>query len=239
MDMPLAPPQPPQRVRPPTLQALYASLDPFSFWYLKSVISSRLQYEHHVYGPFNVYLQGIFPSWRRFAVIPQALIRRVMDIKDIDENLANVSIGSAGGLHESRDLSKSSAPNACWSLTILLPAGVEVEKSFPDFVVVRVKAYPGGAREHYIVTVIEVKKDPIPNEAMHEQMVRYMARVADLPNRQRNIKGYLVTGHRATPYTINDDTAEIVEGRTIDIFAPGDPLTTSLCNAAIRHWNEQ
>ncbi|KAF8233104.1 hypothetical protein L208DRAFT_1396291 [Tricholoma matsutake] len=53
--------------------------------------------------------------------IPQAIVRRAMGADEIDEDLGNISFGSTGALHESRDL-----------------LGAEAEKSFPDFVTVKV-----------------------------------------------------------------------------------------------------
>ncbi|KAK0430277.1 hypothetical protein EV421DRAFT_1859520 [Armillaria borealis] len=211
---------------PPHPQQHKATLDPFIFWYLKSVIQTDPHYEHQIYGPFNVYLQGIFPPWRRFAVIPQALIRPVVPAEQIDDDLANVSIGSTGGFHKSRKI-----------------RGPEINKSYPDFLVVRVKTLPSGARKYHIVSVVEIKVDdtPVPSITnINEQMMRYMRRLADLPHRSRNLIGYLVCKNLVIPYRISHPNGErtIVQLPAFNMFAPGDPFTNRLCAEAVQNWNE-
>ena len=103
----------------PTVATHAASLDPWVIWNLKNSISAEVHYENHLYGPVNTYLNAVFPLRRRFSVIPQAIIRRVMDADEVWEDLGNISIGSSGGVHESRNL-RESTPSTSQSWTYLL-----------------------------------------------------------------------------------------------------------------------
>ena len=42
-----------------------------------------------------------------------------------------------------------------------------------------------------------------------EQMLRYMTRIADLPDRDENLRGYLVAGRRIKPYRLQRGLAGV------------------------------
>ena len=71
---------------------------------LLRTLESNIHYENQLYGPISSFLTSIFPSRRRYMLIPQAIFRRPMSDSEVAEDLANVSIGSTGAFHESRDL---------------------------------------------------------------------------------------------------------------------------------------
>ena len=118
-------------------------------------------------------------------------------------------------------------------------AGTEVEKSIPDFVAVKVLPQLNGVREHRIVCVVEMKLVSYTEPEAVEQMLRYMTRIADLPDRDENLRGYLVAGRRIKPYRLQRGLAgvEVRIGAWFDMFAVGDRLTTELCQIAVRNWN--
>ena len=97
---------------PPTINQLISRIDPWVLYHLKSVISSEVHYENQLYGPINSFISSIFLTSRRFMNIPQALLRRPLDESQVDEHLANISFGSTGGLHESRNLREFNRPYA-------------------------------------------------------------------------------------------------------------------------------
>jgi hypothetical protein len=106
LDAPLSTPLPLIMENVPTVAAHANSIEPWIIWNMKSSILANVHYENQFYGPENTYLNAIFPYRRRFSVIPQAMVRRVMSEDEIWEDLGNISIGSSGGIHESRDLGK-------------------------------------------------------------------------------------------------------------------------------------
>ena len=92
---------------PPTVLYHLSQIQPWVTNHLKSTILSNVHYEHQLYGPLNTFLTSIFPISWRFMIIPQGLLRKVVESDkylDEDENMGDVSIGSTGGLHESRNL---------------------------------------------------------------------------------------------------------------------------------------
>jgi hypothetical protein len=89
---------------PPTATNLIAHIDGWIIFHLKATISSNVHFENQLYGSVASFLASIFLSRRRFMTIPQAILRRAMEAEEVDEYLANVSFGSTGALHESRDL---------------------------------------------------------------------------------------------------------------------------------------
>lgn len=93
----------------PTVAPHAASIEPWVIWNMKSSILAQVHYENQLHGPKNTHLNAIFPLRRRFSVIPQAMIRRVMNEDEIWEDLGNISIGSSGGVHESRVLRMSTS----------------------------------------------------------------------------------------------------------------------------------
>lgn len=89
---------------PPSVNNLITRIDSWIIYHLLRTLESDVHYENQLYGPISSFLASIFPSRRRYMVIPQAILRRAMDDHEIDEDLANVSFGSTGAFHESRDL---------------------------------------------------------------------------------------------------------------------------------------
>lgn len=91
---------------PPSIANLIAQIDRWIIYHLKETISSNDHCENQLYGCLNTFLFSLFPPRRQFMNIPQPIARRTMDALEIDEDLGNVSFGSTGALHESRDLRK-------------------------------------------------------------------------------------------------------------------------------------
>jgi hypothetical protein len=89
---------------PPSVTNLITQIDRWVIYHLKKTIQSRVHFENQLYGTINALHASIFPLSRRFMIIPQAIIRRAMEADEVDEDLGNVSFGSTGALHESRDL---------------------------------------------------------------------------------------------------------------------------------------
>ena len=102
------PPQMPpglQFEQPPSVDNLIAQFDNWVVYHLLRTLESNVHYENQLYGPVSSFLTSIFPSRRRYMLIPQAILRRAMSDDEVAEDLANVSIGSTGAFHESRHLS--------------------------------------------------------------------------------------------------------------------------------------
>lgn len=91
---------------PPSFANLITQIDRWIIYHLKATISSDVHYENQLYGSLNTFLFSLFPPRRQFMTIPQAIVRRAMGADEIDEDLGNISFGSTGALHESRDLRK-------------------------------------------------------------------------------------------------------------------------------------
>ena len=100
-------PLPLQPEAPPSINGLISRIDPWVLYHLKTIVLSNVHYENQLYGPMNSFITSIFPTRRRYMTIPQALLRRaIQDGNEVDEFLDNVSIGSTGALHESRNRRK-------------------------------------------------------------------------------------------------------------------------------------
>ena len=119
-------------------------------------------------------------------------------------------------------------------------AGQETEKYVPDFVTVKVIPQLGDLREHYIVCVVEVKRDDLSIGEARGQMSKYMAHVAPHHSREKNLRCYLVMANQVIPFWLEMIAGvgwEVVQGETFDMFAPGDRFTRELCEIARRNWN--
>lgn len=213
----------------PTVNDLKVRILPWVSYNFQKTLKSDVHYENQLYGVWNAFLASVFPLERRFMIIPQAIIRRaITDENEMDEDLGNLSFGSTGAYHESREM-----------------PGTEVEKAYPDFLPVKVSLVPGPIREHRALCIVEVKGPREPILRGHRQMLSYMDTLADHPRREQNLLGFLVTGswvrtyqlRRAadntwvTQYNIDDD---------YDLLGPnprGDPFTSTLCDIARRNWN--
>lgn len=79
----------------------------------------------------------------------------------------------------------------------LFPASVETFRGFPDFLTVKIKPQP--SRHHYVVSVIEIKRNEGEAE---DQMFGYMAALAKHPVRERNLQGFLVMGRKVLVYEL-------------------------------------
>jgi len=123
-----------------------------------------------------------------------------------------------------------------------MAAGVEHFKKFPDFVTVKVMPQPGIDRDHHIVCVVEVKRSNDTEAKAEEQMETYMEQAANLPQREENLRGYLVMGDVVRIFWLQDD-GDGVEVRmaeqTFAMSAPGDQFTRELCEISITKWNYQ
>ncbi|KAF8800131.1 hypothetical protein BYT27DRAFT_7263277 [Phlegmacium glaucopus] len=118
---------------------------------------------------------------------------------------------------------------------------VEAFKRFPDFLVVKVKPQPlNTPRHHYIVCVIEIKRDGDTEAEADDQMIGYMAALAELPLRERNLQGFLVMGRKVrvfeliTPHRGTTVPRRLAE---FDMFDEGDSLLSQLCEIAVKNWN--
>lgn len=101
-------PPPLDQEDPPTVIEHANNMELWTKWHLKRTLTSGVHFEHQLYGPDNTYLQEIFPTSRRFSVIPQALIRRVLPRRRYKP--LNVSTGSSGGRHGSRRAKGTQSP---------------------------------------------------------------------------------------------------------------------------------
>lgn len=103
LDLPAHMPPDLQIEEPPSVDELIAQIDDWVIYHFLRTLESNIHYENQLYGIITTFLVSIFPPSRRYMVIPQALIRRTLRNDEVDD-LANVSIGSTGGYHESRAL---------------------------------------------------------------------------------------------------------------------------------------
>ena len=76
-------------------------IDPWVIYLLRTTIESNVHYESQLHGPFGTFLESIFPQRRRFMNIAQATLREVVNPEHFD--LGNISFGSTGGEHRSRN----------------------------------------------------------------------------------------------------------------------------------------
>jgi hypothetical protein len=81
-----------------------AQIPAWVIYLLRTTIESNVHYESQLHGPIGAFLESIFPQRRQFMSIAQATLREVVDPDDGD--LANISFGSTGGEHRSRNVRK-------------------------------------------------------------------------------------------------------------------------------------
>jgi len=110
-----------------------------------------------------------------------------------------------------------------------------VDKSIPDFTTVKVRPQPGNIRDHYIVCIVEIKRDNVGEGQAIDQMMRYMWKAAQHPSRDGDLRGYLIMANAVIPFWVEGEweDMDIRQGDTFDMFATGDQLTTELCEIAI------
>lgn len=96
-------------------------------------------------------------------------------------------------------------------------------------------------RNHYIVCVVEVKRNLETEVFAEDQMTRYMEQAADLPLREENLEGFLIMGSTVRAYRLEDLGlgVEAQSDQTFAVSAPGDQLTRQLCEISVRNWNFQ
>ena len=118
---------------------------------------------------------------------------------------------------------------------------MEAYKRFPDFLAVKVKSQPlNSPRHHYVVSVIEIKRDEDTEAEADDQMVGYMQALINSPLRERNLRGFLVMGRKVkvfelkTPHRGDTTPQRIAE---FDLFDDGDPFLSQLCQIAVANWN--
>ncbi|KAK7441756.1 hypothetical protein VKT23_016419 [Stygiomarasmius scandens] len=227
LELPLSQLFPPELTEeePPTTVAHANTIDQWVKWNFKRVLTAYVHYEHQLYGPDNTFLHSIFPIRRRFSIIPQAALRRVIKRGAIPLDL---STGSSGGEHYGRT-----------------NKGSEI-RIYPDFLVVKVIPTPEGLpRQHYIVCVLEIKlgEDESPDVGDHaeieSQMLLYMETLVKHPYRDPELEGYLLNGATFLKFKIINGEVDYTSEDFRDIFGPGDPLTRALCDIAVQQWNRK
>ena len=99
-------PNPLLQENPPNRNTHMAQIDPWVIYLLRTTIESDVHYESQLHGPIGVFLESNFPQRRRFMNIAQATLREVVSPEDIDDDLGNISFGSTGAEHQSRNVRK-------------------------------------------------------------------------------------------------------------------------------------
>ena len=99
-------PNPLVRENPPNRNTHINQIDPWVIYLLRTTIESNVHYESQLHGPIGVFLESVFPRRRRFMNIAQAALREVVNPEDRDDDLSNISFGSTGGEHRSRNVGK-------------------------------------------------------------------------------------------------------------------------------------
>ncbi|KAF8987135.1 hypothetical protein BDZ89DRAFT_1173939 [Hymenopellis radicata] len=227
------------------------NIDRFVIWNLKATFARNIHYEHDSYGAINDYLHSIFPPSRRFSITPQSLLREAVPAPDLSDThssqatnnddsfvgneAADTSLGPYGAYHRSRD-----------------HAGQEPGKKFIDFTASKVSATSVSVPEHTLLTFVEVKREGDNDWQSHAQMVVYMLRVWENPDRAPNFRAFLlnVREHKIIEYFFglpgNNGQAPAVhrvDRRGVEVQAPGshrlngDVLTEKLANISRQFWN--
>ncbi len=73
-------------------------------------------------------------------------------------------------------------------------------------------------------------------------MLAYMEQAANLPQREENLRGYLVMGNMVRKFWLQDDGDGVMvrmADHAFSMSAPGDQFTRELCEISIRNWNYQ
>ncbi|KAF7761059.1 hypothetical protein Agabi119p4_10468 [Agaricus bisporus var. burnettii] len=210
-------PPPLQIEEPLAVDEIIRQIDPWIFYHLRSTIG-HVHYENQLYGIINAFLTSIFPLRRRFMTIPQYMLRRALELEEIDEYLANVSFGSTDCFFESRDL-----------------AGNEEFKLYPDFAIVKVTPQPNSPREHRLIALIEVKRDEKAVSTAMTQCFQYLEQAQGHLSRREDLCCYLMLGSRINVIAGSATGHEEVE--TFDMFDCDDQFTRALCTIAREEWN--
>ena len=91
LDTPAQMPPGLQLEQPPSVNNLIAQIDDWVIYHLLRTLESNIHYENQLYGPISSFLTSIFPSRRRYMLIPQAIFRRAMNDSEVAENESNVA----------------------------------------------------------------------------------------------------------------------------------------------------
>jgi len=212
-----------QQEAAPTIDGLISRIDPWVLYHLKSTILSDVHYENQLYGPINSFIGSVFPTGRRYMTIPQALLRRSIPEGEADEG--DISIGSIGGLHESRNLE-----------------GNEIEKMFPDFLTVKVRPTLANLpRLHTAVCIVEVKRDDLTARQAEKQLTLYMERVSTQRFVSDDFRGYLVMGKKVIVYGRDPNPGVGEPGYyrhgEFSMLDDNDPFTRDLSQISVNNWN--
>lgn len=129
---------------------------------------------------------------------------------------------------------------------LMISAGTEHFKQFPDFVIVKVTPQSGTARNHYIVGIVELKKGPSFGDADRRQMDRYMTQAVQLPNCVNPLYGFLVAGMVVKKFVaqrmsnqVDDVNAQEVVNGVSQLSRREDAFFKDLCRISAAHWNYQ
>lgn len=68
-------------------------------------------------------------------------------------------------------------------------------------------------------------------------MLRYMKTLIKHPYRVLDLRGYLIVWSKFLEFQIKGDEVDYTSMAYCDIMEPGDPLTLSLCEIAVKEWN--
>ena len=136
---------------------------------------------------------------------------------DKDKHMGDVSIGSTGGLHESRNLHIYLIYLlGFYSQLIFLIAGLEVGKLFPDFLIVKVEPQSiDKPRQYLIVEIVEVKHDDETLISSFKQVAKYLQCAYSHPLHDPSLCAHLVMRSSSCP------TASTCILNTIDRLSSG------------------
>ncbi|CAA7265682.1 unnamed protein product [Cyclocybe aegerita] len=226
---PIQNPGPLQDQDRPTPQMIVDDIHDWIVWELRTTVNSNTTDEHQLYGAWTTFLHEAFPPSGRFLISPQAPLRRVVEENEQDDS--DTSFGSTGALHEAKHL-----------------PGREVEKLYPDFVAHKVFVQASPVRVRRILALVELKiNEQALTERGHAQMLGYMHRASSHPNRETNLKGYLICGDKLWNYRlVDDDPNDLGQVRFnrkprnifIDSANEGVELAQELAAVAAKNWND-
>lgn len=93
-------------------------------------------------------------------------------------------------------------------------------------------------RHHFIVGVVEIKRNRETEGQAVRQIVGYMKAIAKLPHHDKNLKGFLVMGRKVKVYRLRPGPrAKVDLIETLDMFDDSDSLLNLLCGVAVKNWN--
>jgi len=93
-----------------------------------------------------------------------------------------------------------------------------------------------------LLSIVEIKRnEDVSQTRAIEQVIKYLARAMEHPQRDSNLCAYLVMGRmvRRIRMVRVVDRWSVIEEPAFDMFADGDRFTLQLCEIAVRNWNTQ